>query len=180
MKRPTYDLNKAKQLLAEAGYPQGFTIHFDSSVGMFFREKEATEALLNQWAKVGVKLEVDYLQSTRWLEKLFAGKSGPVMLIGWNSAPVFDAEFPLSLSTCVSARKLMCNKPFDDLFYKQQQALDPEERKKLIWQAAEVLCDEALHIPLYEQPSIVALVKGLGNVTLNPEYSMYLHKATMS
>jgi peptide/nickel transport system substrate-binding protein len=51
---------KSKQLLAEAGYGQGFTVHMDSSSGMFCREKEVTEALLNQWAKVGVKLEVDY------------------------------------------------------------------------------------------------------------------------
>ncbi len=57
MKPHTYDVNKAKQLLAEAGHGQGFTVHMDSSSGMFFREKEVTEALLNQWAKVGVKLE---------------------------------------------------------------------------------------------------------------------------
>jgi hypothetical protein len=43
---------KSKQLLAEAGYGQGFTVHMDSSSGMFFREKEVTEALLNQWPRL--------------------------------------------------------------------------------------------------------------------------------
>jgi peptide/nickel transport system substrate-binding protein len=179
MKPHAYDVNKAKQLLADAGYGQGFTVHMDSSSGMFFREKEVTEALLNQWAKVGVKLEVDYLETSRWMEKWFATKSGPVILNGWNSAPAFDAEFPLVFGTCGSTRRLMCNKQYDELFFKQQQALNPDERRQIIWQLAEVLCEEVLHIPLYEQPSINALAKGLSSVTFNPEWSMYLHKAAM-
>ena len=179
MKPHTYDVSKAKQLLADAGYGQGFTVHMDSSSGMFFREKEVTEALLSQWAKVGVKLEVDYLETSRWMEKWFATKSGPVILNGWNSAPAFDAEFPLVFGTCGSTRRLMCHKPYDELFFKQQQTLNPDERRRLIWQLAEVLCEEVLHIPLYEQPSINALAKGLSGVKFNPEWSMYLHQAAM-
>jgi peptide/nickel transport system substrate-binding protein len=179
MKPYAYDVAKAKQLLAEAGHGQGFTVHMDSSSGMFFREKEVTETLLSQWAKVGVKLEVDYLETSRWMEKWFATKSGPVILNGWNSAPAFDAEFPLVFGTCGSVRRLMCDKQYDELFFKQQRALNPDERRQILWQLAEVLSEETLHIPLYEQPSINALAKGLSNVKLNPEWSMYLHQATM-
>lgn len=179
MRPHAYDVNKAKQLLAEAGHGQGFTVHMDSSSGMFFREKEVTEALLGQWAKVGVKLEVDYLETSRWMEKWFATRSGPVILNGWNSAPAFDAEFPLVFGTCGSARRLMCNKQYDELFFKQQQTMNPDERRQIIRQLARVLCDEVLHIPLYEQPSLNALAKGLAGVRFNPEWSMYLHKATM-
>ena len=179
MKPYAYDVGKAKQLLAEAGHGQGFTVHMDSSSGMFFREKEVTETLLSQWAKVGVKLEVDYLETSRWMEKWIATKSGPVILNGWNSAPAFDAEFPLVFGTCGSARRLMCDKQYDELFFKQQRALNPDERRQILWQLAEVLSEETLHIPLYEQPSINALARGLSNVKLNPEWSMYLHQATM-
>ena len=179
MKPYPYDVAKAKQLLAEAGYGQGFTVHMDSSSGMFFREKEVTETLLSQWAKVGVKLEVDYLETSRWMEKWFATKSGPVILNGWNSAPAFDAEFPLVFGTCGSVRRLMCNKQYDELFFKQQRALNPDERRQILWQLSEVLAEEVLHIPLYEQPSINALAKGLSNVKFNPEWSMYLHQSTM-
>lgn len=173
------DVNRAKQLMTEAGYGQGFAVHIDSSSGMFFREKEVTEALLNQWAKIGVKLEVDYLEASRWMEKWLATKSGPVILNGWNSAPAFDAEFPLIFGTSDNNRRLMANNEYDELFFKQQQALDLEERRKLIGQLADLLCQEVLHIPLYEQPSINALAKGLANAQFNPEWSMYLHKATM-
>jgi ABC-type transport system substrate-binding protein len=134
---------------------------------------------LTQWARIGVKLEVDYLEASRWMEKWLATKSGPVILNGWNSAPAFDAEFPLVFGTCGSNRRLMCNKDYDDLFVKQQQTLDPEERRKIIWQLADLLCQEVLHIPLYEQPSINVLAKGLTNAQFNPEWSMYLHKTTM-
>ncbi|HET9466697.1 MAG TPA: ABC transporter substrate-binding protein [Gemmatimonadales bacterium] len=174
------DLNRAKQLMTEAGYGQGFTVHMDSSSGMFFREKEVTEALINQWAQIGVKLEVDYLETSRWMEKWLATKSGPVILNGWNSAPAFDAEFPLIFGTSGNNRRLMANQDYDELFSKQQQTLDPEERRKLIWQLADLLCQEVLHIPLYEQPSINALAKGLSNAQFNPEWSMYLHKTTMA
>ena len=180
LKPHPYDVDRAKQLMSEAGYAQGFTVHMDSSSGMFFREKEVTEALLTQWAKIGVKLEVDYLETSRWMEKWLATKSGPVILNGWNSAPAFDAEFPLVFGTCDSNRALMCDSEYDALFVKQQQTLDPEQRRTIIWQLADLLCQEVLHIPLYEQPSINVLAKGLSSAQFNPEWSMYLHKATLS
>jgi ABC-type transport system substrate-binding protein len=58
--------------------------------------------------------------------------------------------------------------------------MNPDERRQIIRQLARVLCEEVLHVPLYEQPSINALAKGLGGIRFNPEWSMYLHRATLA
>ncbi len=53
-----YDPAKAKQLLAAAGYPNGFTIDFHYPIGRYLKDKEVAEAIQGQLGEVGIKLNM--------------------------------------------------------------------------------------------------------------------------
>ena len=86
-----YDPEKAKKLLAEAGYPGGFTFTMPTSNGRYMEDRAVTEAIAAYLGKVGIKATV---QPTEWgvyLKMLAEKRTGPVFIIGWGSG-LFDAD----------------------------------------------------------------------------------------
>ncbi|HYY88028.1 MAG TPA: ABC transporter substrate-binding protein, partial [Chloroflexota bacterium] len=68
----TYDLDLAKKLLAEAGYPDGFEMPFWHPIGRYMLDKESSEAMAGQLAKVGVKANLQGMESGAYFNKLTA------------------------------------------------------------------------------------------------------------
>lgn len=69
----TYDPAKAKQLLADAGYPKGFDLYLYSFVSILPEQKVLTQAIAGYWSKIGIKvniLEMDYAAFTAvWFKR---------------------------------------------------------------------------------------------------------------
>jgi peptide/nickel transport system substrate-binding protein len=63
-----YDVNKAKALLAEAGFPNGFSVVMDSPDGRYIKDKEMAQAIAQDLERVGIKVE---LRTLEW--SLYAG-----------------------------------------------------------------------------------------------------------
>jgi peptide/nickel transport system substrate-binding protein len=59
-----YDPNRAKQLLAEARYPNGFGLHFVTTQGFYVQDAEIAQAIASMWTRIGVKTTVEALPST--------------------------------------------------------------------------------------------------------------------
>jgi ABC-type transport system substrate-binding protein len=76
-----YDVNKAKALLAQAGYPNGFTIESFFSPGA---GQKTAELLQQGWAKIGVTLNI--VQSTDLVNDLFINVRRPMFIGGWSGA----------------------------------------------------------------------------------------------
>src|SRR5690606_27236181 len=75
-----YDPDLARELLAEAGYPDGFSIVFEGSQGRYIKDREVEEAIAQQLAEVGIEVDLQILESGVWLDKWF----------GSTYAPLFD------------------------------------------------------------------------------------------
>ena len=80
----SYDPEKAKALLAEAGYPDGFT--FDLYA---YRQREYTEAVIGDLAKVGIKANLKFMQY-RALRDLVWNNKTPVNHMTWGSNSIPD------------------------------------------------------------------------------------------
>jgi peptide/nickel transport system substrate-binding protein len=65
-----YDPELAKKLLAEAGYPNGFETTLWHPIGRYMLDKEASQAIAGQLAKVGVKAELQGMESGAYFSKV--------------------------------------------------------------------------------------------------------------
>jgi peptide/nickel transport system substrate-binding protein len=143
LKPRTYDPNKAKQLLKDAGYPNGFSTKLIHAMGDFETGAVAIQADL---ADVGIKAEMDVIDWGKW---------GPMRQQGWEgiflagSGLISDSNaFLDSYFREGSTEMFSINRPagFQDLIKKAVQAnpADP----KLTQTAMRVLFDQCLWIPV--------------------------------
>ena len=90
-----YDPAKAKKLLAEAGYPNGFKVEFDSPSGRYLMDKEIAEAVMKMLNAIGVQTELKVME---WgtLTQIYAGKKlKDLGFIGWGNV-LYDADGTLT------------------------------------------------------------------------------------
>lgn len=161
-----YDPARARELLAEAGYPNGFTIKFNGTTGNYPKDREISEAIVGMLAEVGIQAELELLEQARWAEGLYTNTLAPMFMSAWIYAPAMDAALPFTYFQChpKSFVDIMCNEEFDDLYARASQEFDPVARQALLQQAAAVLREEAPLIFLHQLPYIYGLDPRLENV----------------
>ena len=79
-----YNPEKAKQLLTEAGYPDGFSTEFDTGSGRYLMDKQVAEAITGMLGKVGVKVKLNVLEWGQYVKKRRSHTQAPLYLLGWG------------------------------------------------------------------------------------------------
>nr|WP_281352520.1 ABC transporter substrate-binding protein [Phytoactinopolyspora alkaliphila] len=140
-----YDPDRARQLLTEAGYPDGFEteIHWPLEGGPNIRG--LAQAFVSDWADVGVTVEPLEKERAQWLEDF--GNMNWHMNLQTNATGTGDADFTLGrLYVCSADRMGYCSEKLDDLLTQARASLDPDEREALYAQASQVIWDDAVGI----------------------------------
>ena len=144
-----YDPDAAKQLLAEAGYPNGFETNiWAMPVQRPYNPnaRRMAEIIQADWAKVGVTAEI---VSFEWGEYLQRSREGEheTILLGWTGDNGDPDNFLFVLLGCAAAdganRARWCHRPFDDLLVQAKQISDVAARTKLYEQAQLIFKEEA-------------------------------------
>jgi peptide/nickel transport system substrate-binding protein len=161
--RPAYDPDLAKTLLAEAGYPNGFSFGLKCPNDRYINDEALCRAAASMFAAVGLNAELstgpvrDYWSQLR-------KDAFDMYLLGWSPG-TFDMEHPIRflLSTPNSEKKLgswnfggYSNQRVDALLPGIQQEIDPAARQAIVDEVVAITQAEVAYIPLYTQPLIWA------------------------
>jgi len=92
-KRLPFDKEKAKKLLAEAGYPNGFEVTLDCPNNRYINDERICQALAAMWSQIGVTVKVNSMPRALYFPKLEKTDTSMYML-GWGGSTT-DAIFTL-------------------------------------------------------------------------------------
>ena len=81
-----YDVDKAKALLAEAGYADGFTLSLGCPNDRYIADEQICLAVASMWAKIGVKADLSTESKTTYFPRTDKGEFD-MYLLGWASLP---------------------------------------------------------------------------------------------
>ncbi|MDX1711949.1 MAG: ABC transporter substrate-binding protein, partial [Rhodovibrionaceae bacterium] len=84
IERPPYNPEKAKKLLEEAGYGDGFTVTLDSPNDRYINDEKIAQAVASSLAKIGITVEVNAIPKASFFPKANNADSS-FNLIGWAS-----------------------------------------------------------------------------------------------
>jgi peptide/nickel transport system substrate-binding protein len=156
-----YDPERARRLLAEAGFAQGISLTLNSPNGRYLKDKEVNEAIAGQLAKIGVRLQVATHEWGSYVSK-WPDNLVPMYMIGW--AGTWDADgimFPLLRSGQRFSR--WSNPDFDAIIDKARGTLDQGERGKLYRQATQLAHDEAPWLFLFHGMDIYGVSRAVAD-----------------
>ncbi|MDR2051460.1 MAG: ABC transporter substrate-binding protein [Deltaproteobacteria bacterium] len=153
---PRYNLGRARQLLSEAGYANGFSLTMLSPDDRYVNDEKISRAFVNMLAKINIRVELTTLPTERFFEE-FDAKSADLQLIGWHPDTEDAANFSEYLLMCPDADTgygiynsgNYCNKRLDELTLACQTETDHARRNAMLREIEKIAYDDAAFIPLY-------------------------------
>ncbi|MBD1378946.1 ABC transporter substrate-binding protein [Metabacillus arenae] len=147
-----YDVEKAKDLLAEAGYSDGLELTLHAPNDRYYKGKEVVEAIAAMLSEVGIKVNIDLMEWSKFTEMRNAGANKEMFFAAYGNS-LFDAATALDVYTTERAEKELSysNPEVDSLLAQANTNMNPEDRKKQYLRVQEIIAEERPHIYLYLQ-----------------------------
>lgn len=146
-----YDPEKAKKLLAEAGWPDGFETVLATPSGRYIRDREVASAVADMLGKVGIRARVKAYEWAEYMRMLQTRQLGPLYLLGWGNT-IFDADgIMVPLLSSGSAISHYSNPKLDRLLEAARFEMDRDKRKALYRESLLLIHEDVPGIFLYEQ-----------------------------
>jgi peptide/nickel transport system substrate-binding protein len=156
---PTYehDPERARELLAEAGYPDGFTFDFKCTNDRYLNDESVCQAIAGMLAQVGMEAVLDAMPVQNYWPELRASNFD-MYLLGWSPG-TFDAEHPIRFLVATTDGNVgtwnfggYSNARIDELLPQIQSEIDEDARQAMLDEVANIIVEEVAYVPLYIQP----------------------------
>ncbi len=163
-----YDVEAAKKLLADAGYPQGFALKLDCPNDRYVNDEAICQAVTAMWTRIGVKTTLQTAPMSQFVSRVMNNDVN-AYLFGWGVA-TFDALYTLDglVSTKDSKTGVgsynggrISDPKLDATISQIKVEMDAPKRDALINEALQRVKDEYYYLPLHHQIRPWAMRKGV-------------------
>jgi peptide/nickel transport system substrate-binding protein len=186
IKSYAYNIEKAKALLTEAGFPEGFetTLHVPS--GRYYNDASLATALAADLLKVGVKAEIKMMDWDTYIPFILKDQEEAehrLYVLGWSTLtgdadyglyPLFHSGEWAKKGTNVSFFK---NEELDQLLDTARSTANPNERKRLYKEAMTLIVEEAPWIFLYSEIEMTGVSANVKDIMVQPTERLIVKQA---
>jgi peptide/nickel transport system substrate-binding protein len=172
-----YDPERARELLADAGYPDGFTTTLYSPTGRYLQDIQVSEAIQSQLAEVGITATIETLEWSAYLAKTNEGPETnevPFAMLGWGTV-TGDADYGLYALFHTSQhrpngsnRAFYSNSVVDALLDQARTNPDASLRQQLYADAMQLIWDDAAWLFLHSETQLVAVREEVEGLVIHP------------
>ncbi len=157
-KRLPFDPDAAKKLLADAGYPNGFTVGFDCPNDRYVNDEQICQAVTAMWARIGITAKLNAQTKSLYFNKILK-RDTSVYMLGWSPATVDALNVLDSLLYTPDPKGgkgrfnlgSYSDAKLDNLAEEARKEFDANKRTKLLQQALTISNNDVATIPLHYQ-----------------------------
>jgi peptide/nickel transport system substrate-binding protein len=176
-----YDPERAKELLAEAGYADGFAMGLDCPNDRYVNDEEICVAVAGMWAQIGVDVQLTAQTRSNHFAKVDRGETDAYM-IGWATLPTMDGFSPLRAMLATREDGWGGNNPngfshprIDELARLTAVEIEEEQRVAMLAEAMTIAREEVAYLPLHQQPLSWAVRDGVNVIQFPDNYFRAWH-----
>jgi len=178
---PRYDLKKAKALMKEAGYENGFALTMMAPNNRYVNDAKVAQAAAAMLSKIGIKVDLKTMPKAQYWPE-FDLCSADMMMIGWHADTEDSANFSEFLTMTRNEKtgrgQYNCghysNPEVDRLVEESNVTTDPVKRSEMLKQVEATLYNEAAFVPLHWQSEAWGSKSNLGTADIvNPMVMPY-------
>jgi peptide/nickel transport system substrate-binding protein len=179
-KRPAVDIAKARQLLADAGYPNGFRLTLDCPNDRYVNDEAICTAVVSMLARIGMKIDLNAQTKTKHFGDINPPRyNTSFFMLGWTPA-TYDAHNALYslLGTRNGSRGELndggySNPKLDALIDKIGTETDQTRRSAMIDESIKIVQDDVAVLPLHQQVIVWASKTNIDLAQMADNYFPY-------
>jgi peptide/nickel transport system substrate-binding protein len=157
---PAYDPAKAKQLLAEAGFPNGFDFDWYVPFAPYF---DMAERILNDLRAVGMRSKLQMLDAPAYMAATSKGRKGfpgnRTIVQRIDPRPGGAKALIRLYAVCGGPASYICEPKIDALWAKHEASIEPAERDRLSREIQRIIVEDYDLVPLYLNPFVHAVTQ---------------------
>jgi peptide/nickel transport system substrate-binding protein len=148
-----YNPAKAKQLLTQAGYPNGFEATFSITSGAFLKDRDIAEVIASQLGEVGIKVRLVSTERATLQNTWLAGEFKGITSVAWGTTADPDAMLGWTLYNRKGHKP---DEKLNGLIDKSRKTVDPERRVEVLKELGHYVHDQAYWLFMYAQDEFYA------------------------
>ena len=164
------DVQKAKELLAEAGYPDGFDMTI-SVPNNYQQHIDTAQVLVEQLKQIGVNAEIQLIEWDSWLSDVYADRNFQSTVVGIDAAYLSGRALLERFASDAEKNFINYSNPqYDSLYEQVKKSTDDSEQIDLYKQMETLLAEDAANVYIQDMAAEVVLRKGYGGYVFYPLY----------